>query len=454
MNELQRLEGGGGAPPKRKLKLARGTKFVSLLFIGASILISAGIMQAANVYYDLDSSTIVVNQAQTVSGGIINLNASSNYAVNIGTGSTNAAVTIGGNSNTVEINSSNWDVSTTGTISNAILSLRAGTAAAGTAPLKFATGTNLTAPEAGALEYNGTNLFFTNSTAERFKVADIDQDLMTDQRLCKYTSSGHLDCTVDSASVGHSALTLAAIGSSANANGMTLVGQALNLEPASASFGGVVTTGVQTFAGAKTLNSALTIGVASTTSGDITLYNAGSAFWQKIATSAASSNQTYNLPATGGTFAMAADLNAFEASGILRGQVNIFGFDYPAQCSTSCVTPTYNTVSRQIEALPNFPAVLANATRTYRLVIRYGADLATDGDDVTVQVYNITTPGAIATWAIDQPIALGASVEKGYAYISPDFTAPTTDDWEVRVGVPASGIVRIYSIELAAYDIN
>ncbi len=45
---------------------------------------------------------------------------------------------------------------------------------------------------------------------------------------------------------------LAAIGSSPNANGATLTGTVLNLEPASASFGGVVTTGAQTFGGTKT----------------------------------------------------------------------------------------------------------------------------------------------------------------------------------------------------------
>ena len=37
----------------------------------------------------------------------------------------------------------------------------AGTAAAGSAPLKFSTGVNLAAVEAGAMEYDGTNLFFT-----------------------------------------------------------------------------------------------------------------------------------------------------------------------------------------------------------------------------------------------------------------------------------------------------
>jgi hypothetical protein len=51
---------------------------------------------------------------------------------------------------------------------------------------------------------------------------------------------------------------LAAIGSSPNANGATISGSTLNLEPASASFGGVVTTGTQTFAGAKTILDTLT----------------------------------------------------------------------------------------------------------------------------------------------------------------------------------------------------
>lgn len=54
-------------------------------------------------------------------------------------------------------------------------------------------------------------------------------------------------------------LTLTAIGASANANGATLTAQALNLQPASASFGGVVTTGVQTMAGAKTWSGVQTV---------------------------------------------------------------------------------------------------------------------------------------------------------------------------------------------------
>jgi len=53
------------------------------------------------------------------------------------------------------------------------LHLSAGTAVAGTAPLKFNSGTNLTSVEAGAMEYDGTNLYFSPSSS-RYNVAYIN----------------------------------------------------------------------------------------------------------------------------------------------------------------------------------------------------------------------------------------------------------------------------------------
>lgn len=50
----------------------------------------------------------------TISGDAINLNASSNFATNINTGTTNAALSLGGGNGTVAINSSDWDITTTG----------------------------------------------------------------------------------------------------------------------------------------------------------------------------------------------------------------------------------------------------------------------------------------------------------------------------------------------------
>lgn len=49
--------------------------------------------------------------------------------------------------------------------------LKAGTATAGTAPLKFTAGTNLTSPEAGATEFDGSWIYFTTSTPTRFRLS-------------------------------------------------------------------------------------------------------------------------------------------------------------------------------------------------------------------------------------------------------------------------------------------
>lgn len=56
----------------------------------------------------------------------------------------------------------------------ALLHLDAGTAAATTAPLKFTAGTNMSSPEAGAVEFDGTNLFYTTSTPARKTIANLD----------------------------------------------------------------------------------------------------------------------------------------------------------------------------------------------------------------------------------------------------------------------------------------
>ncbi|NNM23022.1 MAG: hypothetical protein HKO54_05665 [Flavobacteriaceae bacterium] len=49
----------------------------------------------------------------------------------------------------------------------ATLHLRAGTATAGSAPIKLTSGTNLSTPEAGTIEYDGSNLYFTPTTSRQ-----------------------------------------------------------------------------------------------------------------------------------------------------------------------------------------------------------------------------------------------------------------------------------------------
>ena len=62
-------------------------------------------------------STLTVNGTMTTSGGNISLNNDSNFTTNINTGTSTGAVTIGGGSNTVAINSSSWDITTLGVAS-------------------------------------------------------------------------------------------------------------------------------------------------------------------------------------------------------------------------------------------------------------------------------------------------------------------------------------------------
>lgn len=55
------------------------------------------------------------------------------------------------------------------------ITIRAGTSGAGTAPLKFTSGTLMTTPEAGAIEFNSDTLYFTQTTSTtRKKIAAYD----------------------------------------------------------------------------------------------------------------------------------------------------------------------------------------------------------------------------------------------------------------------------------------
>jgi hypothetical protein len=63
------------------------------------------------------------------------------------------------------------------TAPTAVLHLKAGTASATTAPLKFTAGTNLTTAEAGAMEFDGTNLYFTPSSTRQTVTLSSDSSL-------------------------------------------------------------------------------------------------------------------------------------------------------------------------------------------------------------------------------------------------------------------------------------
>ncbi len=92
-----------------------------------------------------------------------------------------------------------------------------------------------------------------------------------------------------------SVTTLSAIGSSPNANGATITGNTLNLQPASAAFGGVITTLAQTFAGAKTFSNTPIFA-----SNSIQINDSGSGNSITISTPSLTTTFTLTLPTSDG----------------------------------------------------------------------------------------------------------------------------------------------------------
>jgi hypothetical protein len=80
-----------------------------------------------------------------------------------------------------------------------VLHLKAGTATASTAPLKFNSGTNLTTAEAGAMEYDGTAGFMTQQTTTGRGMLLAPQIVRIDTGRSKTTNNTTLEAIFDTA---------------------------------------------------------------------------------------------------------------------------------------------------------------------------------------------------------------------------------------------------------------
>jgi hypothetical protein len=107
------------------------------------------------------AATLTLSQSSTTIRGIVQLSDTPNSTSTTTAPTSNALATVYTNS----LLKSSTSLQTL----SGSLKLRAGTATADTAPLYFQSGTNLTAPVNGAVEYNGTDLLFTQG-GTRYKV--------------------------------------------------------------------------------------------------------------------------------------------------------------------------------------------------------------------------------------------------------------------------------------------
>ena len=121
-----------------RLELVRGTRFVSFLFIAFSVIIAAGILWAANMYYNIDTGEVVTEQIYRVTGvlratagAIVGGSATQNPATGYGfevVGSTRLATTTIA-TGPVELIAANQVLKFTGGISDYYVGFRANTSA-------------------------------------------------------------------------------------------------------------------------------------------------------------------------------------------------------------------------------------------------------------------------------------------------------------------------------------
>jgi len=219
---------------------------------------------------------------------------------------------------------------------------------------------------------------------------------------------------------GSGVTTMAAIGASPNANGATISGSTLNLEPADASFGGVVTTGAQTFAGVKTLTSPIFITPALGTPASGTVTNlTGTASININGTVGATTptTATFTTPTANTSIELShATANTLTASG---GQLSIEGVAIPTISSTNTITNKRWTARVGSTTSSATPTINTDNTDIYKLTAQT-ADITSfttnlsgtpvDGDILEIQITG--TAARAITW--------------GASFVSSTVTLPAT----------------------------
>ncbi|MCK5476186.1 MAG: hypothetical protein KAI71_06435 [Candidatus Pacebacteria bacterium] len=544
----EKSEGIRGNPPRVKMKMSKRTRIVTFVFSVITILTTAGIMQAANVYYDLDTSTIVMNEIinQTGAGQVTfsgnvdttgGLDVSgANFTVGGGYGTTGVTISDAGVIQADGAIHTDSNVSLDGTLGiresvGAFYTYLQGgdqiadvtytlpialPGASGYSLVSTNTGTmswaasvaGLAHPLLGVTAHSDTvnqtvsqgSLVFGNATPawDELVIGGNGAILRSDGTDVSWSTASYPNTTTINQLLFSSAANTVT-GVTAGTTGQFLVASATGVPTFVTASGdatitnlGAITIGLDAVAlgtdttgnyvasvatgsgisggaaGSEGPNLTLSLGDLTadwTQAGafDIILGNADSQLqimgndgisYGIFDVGVLTANRTYTLPDKTGTVAMTSDVTSFGTTGVLVGQVNIFGFDYPAQCSASCDLGVFATISRKIITLPNFPAVLTGKTRSYKLMVRYADDLTANGN-TTVHIWNTTTNVSADSFTIAGLLADG-DLETGKVFLSDDLTIPLLgDDWEVRVGVPLLGdVIRIYSLELAAYDID
>jgi hypothetical protein len=109
----------------------------------------------------IKTTSNVTHNNLILNGGTVTLGVDTNFVLSGGVNG------VSFDTDVLSIDATNNRVGVGTTTPSAALHIKAGTATASTAPLKLTAGTNLTNAEAGAIEFDGTSLYYTDSTPTR-----------------------------------------------------------------------------------------------------------------------------------------------------------------------------------------------------------------------------------------------------------------------------------------------
>jgi hypothetical protein len=213
----------------------------------------------------LSNATAIGYNAQATSSNSFVLGGTGSSAVNVGMNDTAPATRLSVVGNAQIGYASGQAAPTNGLIVNgnvgvgtasptAALQLKSGTAAAGTSPLKLTAGTNLTALEAGAIEFDGNNLYYTDSTPTRHTLATAGSSGTVNSgsvnQLAYYSSTGSAVSGDANATISNGSLTL---GQNASVAGNLVL---------NGSTSGAITVAPQAVAGTYNFNLPTTAGTS------------------------------------------------------------------------------------------------------------------------------------------------------------------------------------------------
>ena len=248
---------------------------------------------------------------------------------------------------------------------------------------------------------------------------------------------------------GGGVTTMAAIGSSPNANGATISGSTLNLQPADASFGGVVTTGSQTFAGTKTFTANVRIPYSSfntyATTTEIASIESANGAVAKLKRGALS-RTIYEQAAKTTTYSVTED----DAS-VFTGDATGGTFDFDLLSASGIAGRTYTF--KKIDASANDVVIDGNTTETIDGAATYTLDAQYDFVTITSNGTNWIVTNKSTTAGGSGTVT---SVSAGYGTAFTTITA--TGSVEVDSAAIATrarvqkGIDSVASVDLESAD--